>query len=225
MSPVSADDPDSIFSVADRSLIGIDGAILTRKRAQLIRETIAASHPATPNSNISSGEIENRQSPFMRFRATNAKFRTIHRNMWECQSSSESEEESASEDDDDDSFGSRTRSPFATPPRGSLASSTSSATSSATSSPVRDWPSRTVSPQSSSQPRSEMHDVSIVSLGYVIPRPPYVGMNHIWPVGFYSRRAMYSMRFRGQLTIYDCWISDSALGPVFNAIARDDLVR
>lgn len=199
---VSSSD-ESSSGATDKLLESYDSAIMTRKRAQMIRETAGIAY--SESQQISS--TRSLSSQIKRSR------------VWHGRTSAISIEDT---DSVDDSHSSR------------QTSSTSSISSSRSSSPA-------VSPIPDCSVRSNMNmgdvsaaptltnsanDVAIVNMGYVIPRAPYVTVDgNIWPICFHSRRAMYSMRFKGTVTVYDCTITDSTQGPMFSVSASDDPVR
>lgn len=198
----SSEDSLLFAEAADRVIAGGDTAIMTRQRAQLIRETLAASLSASAGSAASQSARE----------------RCTRGHSWD--DSSEADHDSIDES-----------SVSLNPPS---VSSTRKAVERPTPPPppqLRPHHGEAVVPQPApalfipaSAPQG-INDVLILNMGYLYPAPPYVTHDSIWPIGFRSRRAMYSIRNKGALTIYECSISDSPHGPLFMATPSDDPVR
>jgi len=65
-------------------------------------------------------------------------------------------------------------------------------------------------------------ELTLISLGTIIPRAPYVTLNHIWPIGFSSTRYFTSMRNPSQRVQYVSQIVDAGDRPQFVVTVADD---
>jgi len=65
-------------------------------------------------------------------------------------------------------------------------------------------------------------DLTVESLGAIIPQQPYISDKHIWPVGFKSSRFFSSMTNPEQRVKYTSEITDGGDKPQFVVTAEDD---
>jgi hypothetical protein len=65
-------------------------------------------------------------------------------------------------------------------------------------------------------------EVTILSLGTIIPKRPYVTEKHVWPIGFCSTRYFSSMKNSSQRVKYTSQIVDANDKPQFVVVAEDD---
>lgn len=61
----------------------------------------------------------------------------------------------------------------------------------------------------------------ILQMGHVIPHPPFMDSNHIWPVGYKSARSFLSLISSHHVT-YTCEVHESDAKPSFVVTAEDD---
>lgn len=66
-------------------------------------------------------------------------------------------------------------------------------------------------------------EITILNLGQIVPRPPFLTEKHVWPVGFESTRYFSSMINPEKRVKYTSRILDGGDKPQFEVVADDDL--